>query len=137
MYAMITFAGCTYPTGAAPAEFNLASHYFEDILMKVLPMIAGVFLASTITFSATAAPSQSEVMTLCKNEIKESFDDITRIRTSRFKERASGTTVTYKVSLEGTDAQKVTCSFNDGVASLTDSSGGMIASKANTGNTDS
>jgi hypothetical protein len=105
--------------------------------MKVLPTIAGVILAGTFTVSANARSSQSEVMTLCKNEIKESFDDITRIRTSRFKDRASGTTVTYKVSLEGTDAQKVTCSFRDGVASLTNSSGEMIASKVNTDNTGS
>lgn len=105
--------------------------------MKVLPLIAGVILAGTFTTSANAAPSKSEVMTLCKNEIKESFDDISRIRTSRFKDKASGITVTYKVSLEGADAQKVTCSLNDGVASLTDSSGAMIASKANTENTGS
>ena len=100
-------------------------------------MIAGVILAGTFTMSANAAPSKGKVMTLCKTEIKESFDDITRIRTTRFKSRASGTTVTYKVSLEGTDAQKVTCSFSDGVASLTDSSGEMIASKASTVNTGS
>ena len=105
--------------------------------MKVLPLIAGVILAGTFTMSANAAPSKNTVMTLCKNEIKESFDGITRVRTTRFKERASGTTVTYKVSLEGADAQKVTCSFNDGIASLTDSSGEMIASKVNTDNTGS
>ena len=105
--------------------------------MKILPTIAGVILAGTFTMSANAGPSKGEVMTLCKNEIKESFDDITRIRTSRFKDKASGTTVTYKVSLEGTDAQKVTCSFSDGVASLTNSSGEMIASKVNTNNTGS
>lgn len=105
--------------------------------MKVLPTITGVILAGIFTMPANAASSQSKVMTLCKNEIKESFDDITRIRTSRFKDRASGTTVTYKVSLEGTDAQKVICSFSDGVASLTNSSGEMIASKVNTDNTGS
>jgi hypothetical protein len=105
--------------------------------MKILPTIAGVILAGTFTMSANAARSQSEVMTLCKNEIKESFDDITKIRTSRFKDRASGATVTYKVTREGTDAQKVTCSFSKGIASLTNSSGEMIASKVNTDNTGS
>ena len=105
--------------------------------MKVLPTITGVILAGIFTLPANAASSKSEVMTLCKNEIKESFDDITRIRTSRVKDKASGTTVTYKVSLEGTDAQKVTCSFSDGIASLTDSSGEMIASKASTNNSGS
>ena len=101
--------------------------------MKALPVIAGVILAGTFTLSAHAAPSKGEVMTLCKTEIKQSFDDISRIRTTRFNDRSSGTTVTYKVSLESAEAQTVTCSFKDGIASLTDGSGAMIASKTNPG----
>lgn len=102
--------------------------------MKVIPFIAGAILAGTFT-TATAAPSKGEVMSLCKAEIKQSIDDISRIRTSRFKERAAGTTVTYKVSTETAEPQTVTCSFVEGVASLTDSSGAMIASKTGTTNT--
>jgi len=85
--------------------------------------------------SANATPSKGRITTLCKNEIKESFDDTTKTRIKRFKNRANGTTVTYNVSFEGTDAQKVTCTFSDGVASLIDSNGEITPSIVTTDNT--
>lgn len=105
--------------------------------MKILPTIAGLIIAGSFATSANAAPSKGEIMTLCKQEIKSSIDDVTRIRTNKFKDRASGTYVSYRVSLKDRDTQKVTCSFVDGVASLTDSDGAMIASKTATKNTGS
>lgn len=105
--------------------------------MKIVPTIAGVLLAGAFATTANAGPSKGEVMTLCKNEIKSSFEDVTRIRTSKFKDRASGTYVTYRVSTESADTQKVTCTFKDGIASLTDSEGVMIAGKTNVDNTGS
>ena len=133
---MITFDQDTYPTGAVRIN-KFSEPLFEDILMKVLPTIAGIILAGTFATTAHAGPSKSEVMSQCKNEIKNSFEDISRIRTSKFKDRSSGTYVIYRVSFSNADAQKVTCSFKDGIASLTDAKGGMIASKLAANNTDS
>jgi len=105
--------------------------------MKIVPTIAGVLLAGAFATTANAAPAKGEVMTLCKNEIKSTFEDVTRIRTSKFKDRASGTYVTYRVSTESADTQKVMCTYRDGVASLTDSEGAMIATKTSVENTGS
>ena len=105
--------------------------------MKIVPTIAGILLAGSFATTANAGPDKGAVMTLCKNEIKSSFEDVTRIRTAKFKDRASGTYVTYRVSTEGADTQKVTCTFKDGIASLTDSEGVMIAGKTNVENTGS
>ena len=105
--------------------------------MKILPTIAGVVLAGSFAVTANADASKGEIMTLCKAEIKESFNDVTRVRTAKFKDRASGTYITYRVSREGADTEKVTCTFQDGVASLTDANGAMIASKTSTENTGS
>lgn len=105
--------------------------------MKVLPSIVGLVLLGSFATTAQAGPSKNAVMTQCKNEIKNSFEDISRIRTSKFKDRASGTSVTYRVTFKGSDAQKVTCSYKDGVASLTDANGAMVASKASAENTGS
>jgi hypothetical protein len=102
--------------------------------MKILPTVAGLILAGAFSTTVQAAPSQGEVMTLCKAEIKQSFEDISRIRTSRFKDRASGTYVTYRVSRRDQDTQKVLCTFRDGVASLTDDTGALIASKTSSEN---
>lgn len=105
--------------------------------MKILPTIVGALLAASFATTAQAAPSKGKVMTLCKAEIKNSFEQISRIRTSRFKDRANGTFVTYRVSFPESDTQKVTCSFKDGIASLTDASGELIASKTSPENTGS
>ncbi len=105
--------------------------------MKIVTTIAGIILASAFATTANAGPSKSEVMTQCKTEIKGTFEDVTRIRTNRMKERASGTYVTYKVSFEDAESQKVTCTFSDGIASLTDADGVMIAGKTETENTGS
>lgn len=102
--------------------------------MKIVPMIAGVILAGSFATTANAGPAKGEVMTLCKNEIKSSFEDVTRIRTAKLKNRASGTYVTYRVSTESADTQKVTCTYKDGIASLTDSEGVMIAGKTDVEN---
>lgn len=105
--------------------------------MKILPMIAGLVLAGTFAVTTQADTSKGEIMTLCKTEIKDSIDDVTRIRTAKFKDRAAATHVTYRVSTESAETQKVTCTFKDGVASLTDANGAMIASKTSSENTGS
>lgn len=105
--------------------------------MKIVPTIAGVLLAGAFATTANASDSNGSVMTLCKNEIKATFEDVTRIRTSKFKDRASGTYVTYRVSTESADTQKVACTYRDGVASLTDSEGALIAPKTSVANTGS
>ena len=66
--------------------------------MKILPTIAGVLLAGLFATSAHAGPPKGEVMTLCKSEIKSSIDDVVRIRTSRYRDKASGTYITFRVS---------------------------------------
>ena len=103
--------------------------------MKIVPTFAGLILAGTFAVNANA--SSSEAMTYCKAEIKDSMEDVTRIRTAKIKDRASGTYITYRVSREGADTEKVTCTYVEGVASLTDSTGAMIASKTSTENTGS
>ncbi|MBO6703638.1 MAG: hypothetical protein JJ921_14960 [Pseudomonadales bacterium] len=105
--------------------------------MKIVPTIAGVLLAGSFATSANAGPSQGEVMTLCKNQIKSTFEDVTRIRTFGIKERAKGTFINFRVSTEGAETQVVKCSYVDGIASLTDREGVMVAAKADGVNTGS
>ena len=105
--------------------------------MKILPSIAGLILAGTFTSVAQAGPSNGQVMGECKAEIRASIDDISRLRTSRFKDRASGTYVTFKVSTADGESQLVKCTYRDGVASLENSDGKMIAGKALADNTGS
>ncbi len=105
--------------------------------MKIVPTIAGIMIAGSLATTAYAGPSQGEIKSLCKNRIKSSFEDVTRIRTWGMKERSSGTHITYRVSTKGADTQVVTCSFSDGIASLTDSEGSMIAGKTAVASDDS
>lgn len=96
--------------------------------MKIVPTIAGLLLAGTFAVSAEAGPSKGEVLTSCKSEINESFDDVSRVRTAKYKYKSTGTFVTFKVSTDG-EIQRVTCTYKDGMASLTDADGELIASK--------
>ena len=96
--------------------------------MKTFPTIAGLILASAISVPASAT-SKGEALTLCKLEVQESISDVTRVRTSKIKERASGTYVKLRVSTEGQGAQKVECAVEDGVAVLMNDEGNLIASK--------
>lgn len=97
--------------------------------MKTFPTIAGLILASAITVPAVASSSKSEALTLCKLEVQESISDVTRVRTAKIKQRASGTYVKLRVSTEGADAQKVECAVENGVAALMNEEGNLIASK--------
>ena len=135
MYAMITFDPFTYPAGAV--RIDTFSEPTEDILMKIVPTFAGLILAGTFAVNANADASKGEIMALCKAEIQDSIEDVTRIRTSKFKDRSTGTFITYRVSRDNADTEKVTCTFRDGVASLTDSTGALIASKNSVASTDS
>lgn len=105
--------------------------------MKIVPTIAGLVLAGSFATAAHAGPSQGEVMTFCKAEVKDTFEDVTRIKTSRFRDKASGTFITFRVSTEGADTQKVTCHYKDGITSLTDANGDMIANTGQPENTGS
>ena len=105
--------------------------------MKVLPTIAGLLLAGTFATTAHDGPSTSYVMTQCKAEINDTFEDVSRIRTSRLRTKSSGTYITFRVSTEGADAQKITCSYQNGVVSLADSKGDLIASKTSVASNDS
>ena len=96
--------------------------------MKIVPTIASLLLAGTFASTALAGPSKGEVMSYCKAEIKDKFEDISRIRTSRFRDKASGTQITFRVSLKDAEAQRVTCHFKDGIVGLADRDGEMITS---------
>jgi hypothetical protein len=103
--------------------------------MKIVPSIASVLLAATCSSTALAGPSKGEVMTYCKAEIKDTFQDISRIRTSRFRDNASGTQITFRVSQESGDAHKIVCHYKDGIVGLSDQNGEMIASGVAVNNT--
>ena len=93
--------------------------------MKIVPTLAGLILAGTFTATAHAGPSKGAIMTLCKSQVKDSIEDITRIRTAKFRDRASETKITFKVSTENADPQKVTCTYKDGIASLSNDKGNL------------
>ena len=103
--------------------------------MKIVPTIAGLLLAGTFATTAHAGPSKGEVMTYCKTEIKDKFEDISRIRTSRFRDKSSGTHITFRVSMENAEAQQVTCHYKDGIVGLSDANGELIASGVSVANT--
>jgi hypothetical protein len=95
--------------------------------MKIVTSVAGLLLAGTLSIPATAGPSRGEIMTLCKSEIKDTFEEVSRIRTSRFRDKASGTYITFKVSAADAETQKVTCTYRDGVANLAGDNGALVA----------
>jgi hypothetical protein len=88
--------------------------------MKVLLYFIGIAFAFVFSVSVSAKTSSGEIMTICKSTVKESMDDVTRIRTSKFKERASGTKITFRVSSRDNQTRKVTCTYANGVATLAD-----------------
>lgn len=104
--------------------------------MKIVPTIAGLLLAGTFATTAHAGPSKGEVMTFCKAEINDSYQEVDRIRTSRYKYKSTGHIVTFKVSTGG-EIEKVTCRHKDGETSLTDSNGDMIAKAGSKTSTES
>lgn len=95
--------------------------------MKIIPSIAGLLLAGTLATTVQAGPSKNEVATFCKAEINESLEAVSRVKMKRLRVKSSGTHVTYRVSQEGAeDSRKVTCTYKDGIVSLTDANGDMI-----------
>ncbi len=88
--------------------------------MKVFLYFIGIAFAFVFSVSVSAKTSSGEIMTMCKSTVKESMDGVTRIRTSKFKEKASGTKITFRVSSENNQTRKVTCTYANGVATLTD-----------------
>ena len=88
--------------------------------MKVFLYLIGIGFAFIFSVSVNAKPSSGEIMTICKSTVKESVDDVARIRTSKFKERATGTMITFRVSSSNKETKKVTCTYANGVASLAD-----------------
>ena len=79
----------TYPRGPfLTTKLHLASHQ-KDIFMKVFLYFVGIGFACVFSVSVSAKTSSGEIMTMCKSTVKESMDGVTRIRTSKFKERAS------------------------------------------------
>ena len=120
MCAMITSSGSLTPPGPFLAkDLHLASQQ-KDIFMKVFLYFIGIAFAFVFSVSVSAKTSPGEIMTTCKSTVKESMDDITRIRTSKFKERASGTKITFRVSSRNNQTRKVTCTYANGVATLAD-----------------
>ncbi len=97
--------------------------------MKILPTLAGLILAGTFTSVAQADSSKEAAMSQCKAEIKASIDDISRIRTSRLREKSTGTHITFRVSTEGNDTQIGKCIHVGGLASLKNANGELIAAK--------
>ncbi len=96
--------------------------------MKTVITIAGLVLASAISIPASAT-SKSEALTMCKLQAQNTFENITRIRTAKIKERSTGTYVKLRVAMEGADTEVVTCTVQDGIASLTTKDGNLVASK--------
>ena len=88
--------------------------------MKVFLYLIGIGFAFVFSVSVNAKVSSGEIMTMCKAAVKESVNDVTRIRTSKFKERASGTTISFRVSSNNNQTRKVTCTYANGVASVKD-----------------
>ena len=86
--------------------------------MKVFLYLIGIGFAFVFSVSVNAKASSGEIMTICKSTVKESVDDVTRIRTSKFKEKASGTKITFRVSSSSNETKKVTCTYANGVATL-------------------
>ena len=120
MCAMITSLGSLTPLGPFLAKnLHLASQK-KGYFMKVLLYFIGIAFAFLFSVSVSAKTSSGEIMTMCKSTVKESMDGVTRIRTSKFKEKASGTKITFRVSSENNQTRKVTCTYANGVATLTD-----------------
>ena len=88
--------------------------------MKMLLYLIGIGFAFVFSVSVNAKASSGEIMTICKSTVKESVNDVARIRTSKFKEKASGTTITFRVSSTNNETKKVTCIYANGVATLVD-----------------
>ena len=88
--------------------------------MKIFLYLIGIGFAFVFSVSVNAKPSSGEIMTMCKSNVKESVDDVARIRTSKFKEKASGTIITFRVSSGTNQTRKVTCTYSNGVATLND-----------------
>ena len=109
-----------YPPGAAPDKEFTFSEPTKGYFMKVLLYFIGIAFAFVFSVSVSAKTSSGEIMTMCKSTVKASIDDVTRIRTSKFKERASGTKITFRVSSDNNQTRKVTCTYANGVATLTD-----------------
>ncbi len=96
-------------------------------MMKIMPSIVGLLLAGSVVTTVQAGPSKNEVATACKHQINESFDSVKKIKMKRFREKSSGTHVTYTVYQEGAeDTRRVTCIVNDEIVSLTDKNGDLI-----------
>ena len=120
MCAMITSSGSLTPRGPfLTTKLHLASHQ-KDIFMKVFLYLVGIGFACVFSVSVSSKASSGEIMTMCKSTVKESMDGVTRIRTSKFKERASGTKITFRVSSDNNQTRKVTCTYANGVATLAD-----------------
>ena len=110
----------TYPSGAVlNKKLHLASHQ-KDIFMKIFLYLIGIGFAFVFSVSVNAKASSGEIMTRCKSNVKESVDDVARIRTSKYKEKASGTMITFRVSSSNNQTKKVTCTYANGVATLAD-----------------
>jgi len=100
-------------------KLHLASHQ-KDIFMKIFLYLIGIGFAFVFSVSVNAKASSGEIMTMCKSNVKESVEDVARIRTSKFKEKASGTMITFRVSSSNNQTKKVTCTYSNGVATLAD-----------------
>ena len=120
MCAMITLLGSFTPPGAVPGKQFTFSEPTKGYFMKVLLYFIGIAFAFVFSVSVSAKTSSGEIMTMCKSTVKESMDDVTRIRTSKFKERATGTKITFRVSSKENPTRKVTCTYANGVATLSD-----------------
>ena len=88
--------------------------------MKIFLYLIGIGFAFVFSVSVNAKASSGEIMTMCKSTVKESIDDVARIRTSKFKEKASGTIITFRVSSSDNQSKKVTCKYSNGVLTLVD-----------------
>ena len=109
-----------YPSGAVlNKKLHLASHQ-KDIFMKIFMYLIGIGFAFVFSVSVNAKASSGEIMTMCKSNVKESVADVARIRTSKFKEKASGTMITFRVSSSNNQTKKVICTYANGVATLSD-----------------
>lgn len=98
--------------------------------MKTVTTIAGLVLASAISIPASASSAKSEALTLCKAQVQNTFENVTRVRTAKIKERSTGVYVKLRVSTEGQGTEAVQCAVQDGIASLTTKDGNLIASAA-------
>jgi len=120
MYAMITLLVRLPLWGRSSNRVIPFSEPTKDIFVKIFLYLMGIGFAVLFSLSVNAEANSREIMTLCKGTVIESIHDVTRISTKRFKKKANGTFITFRISSRSNQTRKVLCRYSNGVATLSD-----------------